>query len=502
MGYYQIPAIEESSVPTPPSNSFILFLNSAGAWVKKDSSGNISSLSSGLYTENGILSNERTIEMNDNSLQFNSNTESGLFFINSKEGTIRIGARLYGTSNRLSIQGTHRIDTPEFAPSNTGLNDITSGGIYTNQIDLLYQIEIDGIGPDTFKWTIDGGTTYEATGVAITGSAQTLSYGVTITFANILGHTMFDAFLFDAIANNPILCSDGYGNTAFTATNKSRVGIGVTYPDYTIHAVTELPPASIVPMIQIYNKQNTIGDMSIFAFALNDDVAPPFENETVYACISGEISDPTSGSATGDFKIKVSQSGTITEIVTVHGDDGRVSMDNALIVGGGSIDASAQLEIQTGGPPYKGFLPPKITTANKGLIAAPATGLLVYDTDLNSLSNWDGVSWVTVGGISTNLYSSDGTLTGARDVDMDSNALGFTNASAGVSIGTATAATSAILDLDVSSLPNGGKKGLLVPRMTTNQMNFMPFPTEGLIIYDTQAGEWKGFNGLNWITIA
>lgn len=496
MGYYQIPAVEESSVPTPPPGSFILFLNSAGAWVKKDSSGNISSLSSGLYTENGILSNERTIEMNDNSFQFDSNTESGLFLINSREGTIRIGARLYGTSNRLSIQGTHRIDTPEPEESNTGLNDITSGGTYTNQSDLLYQIEIDGIGPDTFKWTIDGGTTY-TTGVAITGSAQILSHGVTITFANIIGHTMFDAFLFDAIANNPLLCSDGYGNTAFTATNKSRVGIGITYPDYTIHAAAEIPAASIVPMIQIYNQQNTIGDMSIFAFALNDDVAPPFENETVYACISGEISDPTSGSATGDFKIKVSQSGTITEIVTVHGDDGRVSMDNALIVGGNSIDASAQLEIQTGtGGVYKGFLPPKVTTVNKGNILLPATGLLVYDTDLNSLSNWDGVSWVTVGGISTNLYSSDGTLAGARDVDMDSNALGFTNASAGVSIGSATADSSAILDLTSTV------QGFLPPRMTTAQMTTLAgTAVEGLIIFDITTKQWMGWDNTAWVVI-
>ena len=45
--------------------------------------------------------------------------------------------------------------------------------------------------PDTFKWRIDGGA--YTTGVAITGSAQTLGvYGTTITFATTTGHTIAD----------------------------------------------------------------------------------------------------------------------------------------------------------------------------------------------------------------------------------------------------------------------------------------------------------------------
>lgn len=72
-----------------------------------------------------------------------------------------------------------------------GLNDATSGGTYTLAADAVFVVEIDGAGtPDTFKWSKDGGAYTET--VAITGSAQTLSDGVTVTFGATTGHTAGD----------------------------------------------------------------------------------------------------------------------------------------------------------------------------------------------------------------------------------------------------------------------------------------------------------------------
>jgi len=76
----------------------------------------------------------------------------------------------------------------------TGLNDATSGGTYVKvgtENSATYEVEIDATGtPDTFKWR--KGTGAWTTGVAITGAAQTLSDGVTITFAATTGHTLAD----------------------------------------------------------------------------------------------------------------------------------------------------------------------------------------------------------------------------------------------------------------------------------------------------------------------
>ncbi len=72
-----------------------------------------------------------------------------------------------------------------------GLNNMTAGGSFSGTTALRYKIEIDGTGtPDAFKWSDDGGTSWDANAVAITGSAQTLNNGVTVTFATTTGHTV------------------------------------------------------------------------------------------------------------------------------------------------------------------------------------------------------------------------------------------------------------------------------------------------------------------------
>ena len=78
-----------------------------------------------------------------------------------------------------------------------GLDDATSGGTYAGAADATFTIIIDGTGaPDTFKWQKDAGSF--TTGVAITGSAQTLQDGVTVTFTATTGHTLDDQWTIDA----------------------------------------------------------------------------------------------------------------------------------------------------------------------------------------------------------------------------------------------------------------------------------------------------------------
>lgn len=98
------------------------------------------------------------------------------------------------------------ITTPDFTGS--GLDDLTASGSFdelTGETD--YVVEIDGEGtPDTFKWSNDDGTTWEATGVEATGEAQELENGISITFAADTGHTLGETWSFTAsMTTNPIL---------------------------------------------------------------------------------------------------------------------------------------------------------------------------------------------------------------------------------------------------------------------------------------------------------
>lgn len=82
----------------------------------------------------------------------------------------------------------------------TGLDDATSNsgnGVWGGTKDSVFTIEISVAGgTDSFKWKKDSGAF--SGDIAITGAAQALSDGVTITFAATTGHTLTDQWTIDA----------------------------------------------------------------------------------------------------------------------------------------------------------------------------------------------------------------------------------------------------------------------------------------------------------------
>lgn len=58
-----------------------------------------------------------------------------------------------------------------------------------------------------------------------------------------------------------------------------------------------------------------------------------------------------------------------------------------------AANASALLDMRS---TTKGFLPPRVTTAQKNAIASPATGLMIFDTDLARPCFFNGATWITL----------------------------------------------------------------------------------------------------------
>jgi hypothetical protein len=69
-----------------------------------------------------------------------------------------------------------------------------------------------------------------------------------------------------------------------------------------------------------------------------------------------------------------------------------------ILMGSGTAttpDASAALEIQA---QYQGFLPPRLTTAQRDSILQPAQGLLIYNTQTGCIDYWTGLFWANLCG--------------------------------------------------------------------------------------------------------
>ena len=62
-------------------------------------------------------------------------------------------------------------------------------------------------------------------------------------------------------------------------------------------------------------------------------------------------------------------------------------------IGTTSPDASSALDVTS---TTQGFLPPRLTSAQRNAIASPAEGLTIYNTDNKCVEYYDGVSWVSL----------------------------------------------------------------------------------------------------------
>ncbi|MEZ5902405.1 MAG: hypothetical protein R3D88_03725 [Alphaproteobacteria bacterium] len=193
------------------------------------------------------------------------------------------------------------------------------------------------------------------------------------------------------------------------------------------------------------------------------------------------------------------------------------SSANAIGLGTNAPDASAVLDITS---TTRGFLGPRMTTAQRDLIAAPATGLTIYNTTTNTTDYFDGTIWksfATSSATANQLADADGnTLVqveeGANDdtirfdtngveraviepdgdIAFDTDTLFVDATGDSVGIGTSTPSATALLDLTSTT------HGLLPPRMTTVDRDAIVAPATALTIFNTTDGKYQYYDGAIW----
>lgn len=145
-------------------------------------------------------------------------------------------------------------------------------------------------------------------------------------------------------------------------------------------------------------------------------------------------------------------------------------------IGISNPDESSLLELSS---TTKGFLPPRMTTAQRDAIPSPPEGLIIYNTDAGRLEASDGVNWLNLIDGSVIVAVASGTASGNGTVG----------------IGTQTPNANAVLEIATTS------KGFLPPRMTSTQRDAIASPIAGLVIYNTTTKSLEFSNGSKWIDI-
>ncbi len=84
----------------------------------------------------------------------------------------------------------------------------------------------------------------------------------------------------------------------------------------------------------------------------------------------------------------------VDNLFAIDGAEDAVAVGVAL----NSIDDSAIFEVLS---TTRGFLPPRLTTAQRNAIATPAPGLQIFNTDAANMQHWNGTAWVNEAGANT-----------------------------------------------------------------------------------------------------
>lgn len=207
---------------------------------------------------------------------------------------------------------------------------------------------------------------------------------------------------------------------------------------------------------------------------------------------------------------------------------------NNVGIGIANPDASAILDLTS---TNQGFLVPRMQAVQRLAIAAPAKGLMVFDTDTGCTFFYTGTVWQNMcvstsgGKIDSVYFNTNGTLSiidGSGGTKTTPNDAWLTSGNVGTSASTNFAGTTDAQDFVVKSnnaevlrattagavginqpTPNvnsildiqSSTKGITIPSLTTTQRDAIPNPIAGLTIYNNTINVHQFWNGTCWVNV-
>ena len=208
-----------------------------------------------------------------------------------------------------------------------------------------------------------------------------------------------------------------------TLTNSGTLGLGVTTPISTLHVVGT---STVTSVAHFGNDVNVAGDITtlqgLTASTLTVSSVSATLNGNVYAAsgvstfsnlkVTGTgvgigTTNPTAGGIainSGASNVFIDGDGNIGIKTTVTYFEGIEALQNNVIIGGVGIGTTTPVSVADFGSAgtvgvvttNRFMIPPKLTNTQRGQIAAPVAGALIYNTNANRLQFYTGTEWLGI----------------------------------------------------------------------------------------------------------
>ena len=423
-------------------------------WAKLSPDSIINSIN--LYTSDGTLTANRIVQQNDKTLAFASTAATGSNHFSVAGNTFsvdafnnRVGMGTIVPQNRLDMgpaAGTNATDVAgkKLAVYNTGAGTAFYGlGVSGNTLQIHAAAAADaaprmvlmrsgrvGIGDPDPKANFDlVGSTFGIKNSAGSGSWDNLWFNVTAQGPTINASGAESGMQFRVGAN----AAGTYGNgqtltTVATMTSAGNMGIGNTAPGQKLSVV---------------DGDNANQYSGIASFEANN------RTQGVGIGYAGIQSTGSAANVSLNLNAKAAQSINLQTQAT-----------GSVGIGTASPSAGAVLDLTS---TTKGFLPPRMTTAQRDAMTARPAGTIVYNTSLNCMQYWSGTAWRdnctgTITGITCTSATNNGTLTKGVAASGVSSVIPYTGGNGGTYNGqtvTSTGVTGLTATLAAGSFANG-----------------------------------------------
>jgi hypothetical protein len=346
-------------------------------------------------------------------LQNNTNSN------NTAVGYRSLNANIGGNQN--SGVGVDSLLNNTSGIANTAVGYATGGGITTGNYNTILGANVTGLAAGLSNNIIlADGQGNQRLSLGSTGQLKLSQYTATTSFpGTTAGFLAFDASGNILSVTSPATSPAGttgavqFNNAgAFGADStqlfwddaNNRLGVGTATPTGKLHivgngstsATTSLlvQNSSNVPSIQVLDS-NSVGINSLLQTCFTTNGLVDVNNGVrILAKTSGSTfidgySEGNSKAANYPLFIGSRANNFGGDIVNATTQENGTQT----IFGSAVNDASSQVTINS---TTRGFLPPRMTTAQKNAIATPAAGLMVYDTTLNKLCVRTAAAWETI----------------------------------------------------------------------------------------------------------